>query len=154
MSEAGFELAVERYIDAPPQTVFKVWTERLEEWWAPQPWKTRIIEMDLRPGGRSAMVMSGPDGESSPMEGVILEVTPNARIVFTNAFAAGWIPRTPFMVGIFTLAPEGGGTRYRAAARHWDEASQRRHEAMGFTAGWGMVADQLARIAEAEAASG
>ena len=38
---APFELAIERHIDAPPQTVFKVWTERLEEWWAPKPWTTR-----------------------------------------------------------------------------------------------------------------
>jgi uncharacterized protein YndB with AHSA1/START domain len=30
------------------------------------------------------MVMSGPDGETSPIEGVILEVVPNTRIVFTN----------------------------------------------------------------------
>ena len=47
MTSAQFELAVERYIDAPPETVFKVWTERLEEWWAPKPWTTKIIENDL-----------------------------------------------------------------------------------------------------------
>ena len=151
MTEAPFELAVERYIDAPPETVFKVWTERLEEWWAPKPWATRIIEQDLRPGGRSAMVMSGPDGETPPMEGVFLEVVPNESIVFTNAFTAGWIPQTPFMVGFFTFAPEGQGTRYRAGARHWDDAAQKQHEAMGFIQGWTVVAGQLAAIAEAEA---
>ena len=150
MTDAPFELAIERYIGAPPETVFKVWTERLEEWWAPKPWTTRIVEQDLRPGGRSAMIMTGPDGASSPMEGVVLEVVPNRRIVFTNAFTAGWIPQTPFMVGIFTLTPEGAGTPYRAASRHWDEATHKQHEAMGFTQGWSIVADQLAAIAEAE----
>jgi uncharacterized protein YndB with AHSA1/START domain len=143
-----FELAVERFIAAPPETVFKVWTERLEEWWAPKPWTTRIIEQDLRPGGRSAMIMSGPDGETSPMEGVLLEIVPNERIVFTNAFTVGWIPQTPFMVGIFTFMPEGSGTRYRAASRHWDEATHKQHEAMGFREGWGAVAGQLAALAE------
>lgn len=149
MTEAQFELAVERHIAAPPETVFRVWTERLEEWWAPKPWTTELIEQDLRPGGRSAMVMTGPDGTSSPMEGVILEVVPNRRIVFTNAFTAGWVPQTPFMVGIFTFTPEAGGTRYRAASRHWDEATHKRHEAMGFQEGWGTVAEQLAKLAEA-----
>jgi uncharacterized protein YndB with AHSA1/START domain len=145
-----FELAIERHIEAPPDTLFKVWTERLEEWWAPKPWTTRIIEHDLRPGGRTAMVMSGPDGETSPIEGVVLEVVPNRRIVFTDAFAVGWIPRMPFMVGFFEFAPEDGGTRYRAGARHWDEATMKRHEAMGFQRGWMQVADQLAKLAEAE----
>lgn len=151
MTQTPYELAVERYIDAPPTTVFKAWTERLEDWWAPKPWTTRIIEQDLRPGGRSAMVMSGPHGESSALEGVILEVVPNERIVFTNVFAAGWVPQTPFMVGIFTFAPEGSGTRYRACARHWDEAAMKQHEAMGFASGWGQVADQLTEIAESMA---
>lgn len=151
MTQAQYELAIERYIDSPPETVFKVWTQRLEEWWAPKPWTTQIIENDLRPGGRSAMIMSGPDGGTSPMEGVILEVIPNRSIVFTNAFTAGWIPQTPFMVGFFSFTPEGNGTRYRAGSRHWDEATQKQHEAMGFETGWTIVAGQLAALAEAEA---
>jgi uncharacterized protein YndB with AHSA1/START domain len=151
MTPAQFELAVERHIDAPPETVYKVWVERLEEWWAPKPWSTKIIEQDLRPGGRSAMIMSGPDGASSPMEGVILEVVPNERIVLTNAFTAGWIPQTPFMLAMFTFTSEDAGTRYRALSRHWDEATHKQHEAMGFTEGWGIVAGQLAALAEAEA---
>ncbi len=151
MTQAAFELAIERYIDAPPETVFKVWTERLEEWWAPKPWTTQIIELDLRPGGRSGMIMSGPDGATSPLEGVILEVVPNKSIVFTNAFTVGWIPQTPFMVGFFTFTREGNGTRYRAGSRHWDEATQKQHEAMGFNEGWTIVAGQLAELAEAAA---
>jgi uncharacterized protein YndB with AHSA1/START domain len=151
MNPAEFELSVERYIDASPDIVFKVWTERLTEWWAPKPWTTEIIEQDLRPGGRSAMIMRGPDGASAPMEGVILEVVPNERIVFTNAFTAGWIPQKPFMLGFFTFTAEGAGTRYRAGSRHWDEATHKQHEAMGFAQGWGIVAGQLAALAEAEA---
>ncbi len=151
MTQAEFELTIERYIDAPPEVVFKVWTERLEEWWAPKPWTTKLIELDLRAGGRSAMMMTGPDGATSPMEGVVLEVVPNKAIVFTNAFSAGWIPQTPFMVGFFTFTPDGKGTLYRAGSRHWDETAHKQHEAMGFTQGWSNVAGQLAELAEAEA---
>ena len=92
VTQAKFELAVERYIDAPPETVFKVWTERLEEWWAPKPWTTKVIEQDLRPGGRSAMVMSGPDGLHRRWKGSFLKSYPTKSIVVTNAFTAGWIP--------------------------------------------------------------
>lgn len=151
MAQAPFELSVERYIDAPPETVYMVWTERTEEWFAPKPVITKIIEADLRPGGRSAMIMSGPDGSSELMEGVYLEVIPNRSIVVTDAFTAGWIPQKAFMVGFFSFTPEGKGTRYRAGSRHWDEEAHKQHEAMGFVAGWGAVADQLAELAEAEA---
>lgn len=150
MTKAQFELSVERYIDAPPEIVYRVWTQRLEEWWAPKPWTSKIIEQDLRPGGRSAIIMTGPDGTAQPMEGVILKVVSNESIVFTNAFTAGWIPQTPFMVGFFSFTPEGSGTRYRAGSRHWDEATHKQHEAMGFTQGWGIVAGQLAELAEAD----
>jgi len=148
--QAQFELSVERYIDAPPETVYKVWTERLEEWWCPKPWTTEIIEQDLRPGGRTAMVMRGPAGEEHRVEGVVLEVIPNRRIVFTDAFTAGWIPQKPFMVGFFELTPKGRGTHYRAGSRHWDEMTHKQHQQMGFAEGWTKVADQLAELAEAQ----
>ena len=89
-----------------------------------------------------------PGGESSPIKSVYLEIVPDRRIVFTNAFASGWIPQPPFMVGHFTFEPTAAGTAYRAAARHWDELTCKQHEAMGFHTGWGQVADQLAALAE------
>jgi uncharacterized protein YndB with AHSA1/START domain len=42
-----------------------------------------------------------------------------------------------------TLEPRGTGTRYTATAIHRDEAGRRRHEEMGFHAGWGKALDQL-----------
>lgn len=142
------ELSIERYIAAPSETVWKVMTERLNEWWCPKPWTTEIIELDWRAGGRAAMVMRGPDGENQPSDGVVLEVTPNRRFIFTDAFSMGWVPQKAFMVGIFEIEPEGDGTRYRASARHWNEESMNRHAEMGFTQGWTAVADQLADLAE------
>lgn len=148
LEETGFELAIERYIDASPANVWKVWVEQIEQWWCPKPWTTKFEELDMRPGGRMYGMMSGPDGQTSPMDGVFLEVVPEQRVVFCDAFKAGWIPNKPFMLGIFTLTPEGKGTHYRAAARHWDEASMKQHAEMGFAPGWGAVADQLAALAE------
>ena len=148
--KAEHELSVTRLIDAPVALVWKTATERLAEWWCPKPWTTEIVEQDWRAGGRSAVIMRGPDGEAHPMEGVFLEVTPNRRFVFTDAFRAGWIPQTAFMVGFFEFADEGGRTRYTAGARHWSEEALKQHEAMGFTDGWTKVAEQLAALVEAE----
>ena len=151
MTNDALELSVTRLIDAPADTVWTIITERMQEWWCPKPWRVEIIEQDWRPGGRSAMVMRGPNGERMPQEGVFLEVSPGKRLVFTDAFKAGWHPQPPFMVGIMELAAEGGKTRYTATARHWTQEACDRHKAMGFDQGWAVVAGQLAALAEAEA---
>ena len=52
------------------------------------------------------------------------------------------------MVVIVTFEPEGSGTRYAARVRHWTAEALKRHEAMGFHEGWGIVAGQLAELAE------
>lgn len=145
------ELQVTRHIAAPRAIVWQAFIDRMAEWWCPRPWTTEIIERDLRAGGRSAMTMRGPNGEESPMEGVFLEVRPAELVVVTDAFAAGWQPQGPFMVGIMAFADEDGGTRYTGTARHWTEDACRQHREMGFEQGWGIVADQLAEVAEAMA---
>lgn len=142
------ELSIHRYIDAAPEKVWDIMTNRMTEWWAPKPWTTEIIEQDWCAGGRNATIMRGPDGEEFIGESVFLEVVPNKRFMFTDAFKAGWIPSKAFMIGVFEIAPEGKGTRYRASARHWDEAAMEQHEAMGFFGGWTICADQLAALAE------
>lgn len=149
----GWELSVTRHIAAPPEKVWDNMINRMTEWWCPKPWQTEIIEQDWRSGGRSAVVMHGPDGEEHPHEGIFLEVTPGVRFVSTDAFKLGddgsFLPAGPFMVGCWEITAEGDGTRYTATARHWDEATTKRHEEMGFTDGWGACADQLKELAEA-----
>ena len=69
------------------------------------------------------------------------------RIVSTDVLDADWNPRIPGLVRIDDFAEEKGGTRYTAIARHWTAEARDSHEAMGFEAGWGAVADQLAAVA-------
>ncbi len=150
MTPEPLELSVTRHIAAPVDTVWRIATERMVDYWCPRPWRVEIVEQEWRAGGRSAMVMHGPNGETMPQEGVFLEVTPGVRFVFTDAFAAGWRPQGPFIVGIVELAAEDGGTRYTATARHWTAEACEQHRAMGFEQGWRTVADQLAQLAEAD----
>jgi uncharacterized protein YndB with AHSA1/START domain len=142
-----YELSIERLIDAPVAAVWRAYTDHLAEWFCPRPWTVEVIAQELRPGGRSALIMRGPNGEESPAEGVYLEVVPERRVVFTDAFAAGWQPQGPFMVGTMEFTPEGDRTRYRAGARHWTAEARDQHAAMGFETGWSTVADQLEEVA-------
>lgn len=146
------ELSVTRYIEAAPDKVWQVMTERQTEWWCPTPWRAEVVEQDWRAGGRTAMVFRGPDGEEMPQDGVFLEVTPGVRFVSTDACARSpdgtWQPSEPFMIGTWEIASEGTGTRYTASARHWTEEARANHEAMGFAEGWGACADQLKALCE------
>jgi uncharacterized protein YndB with AHSA1/START domain len=144
------ELVLTRLIDAPREKLFRAWTdpELLKQWFAPLPYTTPVVELDVRPGGSNLIVMRGPDGKDMPNRGVYLEVVPNERLVFTDAFVNAWAPsEKPFMTVILTFEDEGGKTRYTARVRHWTVADRETPEKMGFHQGWGICADQLAALA-------
>jgi uncharacterized protein YndB with AHSA1/START domain len=147
---ARHELVLMREIDAPREKIFRAWTdpELLKQWFCPKPWGVSHAELDVRTGGSSVIVMTGPNGEVVDNRGVYLEVVPNEKIVFTDAFKTAWIPsEKPFMTGIVLLEPLGDGrTKYTAMARHWTEEDKKTHEAMGFHEGWGAATDQLAAL--------
>jgi len=143
---ADRELMITRLIDAPREKLFRAWTdpELYKQWCAPLPWTTPVAELDVRPGGSNYIVMRSPDGTDYPNNGVYLDVVPNERLVFTDAFTKAWEPsEKAFMTAIITFEDEGGKTRYTARALHWSVADREQHEQMGFVTGWNQCADQL-----------
>lgn len=141
-------LSISRFIASPPEKVWDIMANRQEEWWCPKPWRVEVKVQERWAGGRSSMVMYGPEGEEMPQEGVILAWDEGRRIVTTDAMTADFVPAEPFMVGLWEIAPEGDGTRYTASARHWSEEAMRQHKEMGFEEGWAACADQLAALCE------
>jgi uncharacterized protein YndB with AHSA1/START domain len=145
------ELVLTRIINASPEKVYRAWTdpELLKQWFAPSPYTTPTAQLDVRPGGANLIIMRGPDGNEFPNRGVYLEVVPNQRLVFTDAYSSDWEPsEKPFMTVILTFEPEGDKTKYTARARHWTVADRETHEKMGFHQGWGLCTDQLAALVE------
>ena len=153
--EAGLrELTFTRDFAAPAESLFRAWTDpaQMVKWFTPAPWSTVRAETDVRPGGSSLVVMRSPDGREFPHRGVYLEVVPNRRLVFTDAFERAWEPSgKAFMTVTLTFEPlpgPGARTRYTASARHWSAEDRAAHEAMGFHAGWAKAAEQLAALVE------
>ena len=146
----GNELSITLFIAAPPEKVWHVMTDRIEEWWCPKPWRAEFDKLERRAGGASTCTMYGPDGEVHPHPGTVLAWDERRRFAFTDAIVGDLQPSGPFMIGIWTIEGEGEGTRYTAVARHWAEADCKRHEEMGFAEGWGACADQLKALCEAE----
>ncbi len=143
------DLVLARIIDAPPEKLFRAWTEPelLKQWFAPLPYTTPVAELDVQPGGAILVVMRGPDGIDMPNRGVYLEVVKNERLVSTDAYTRAWEPSPkPFMTLILTFERQGTKTKYTARVRHWTVADREAHEKMGFHEGWGICADQLAAL--------
>lgn len=144
------DLSFTRLLDAPRATIWRCWTEGdlLKQWFCPKPWTVSKAELDTRVGGANLIVMNGPDGEEMPNRGVYLDVVPNERLVFTDAFTEAWQPsQKAFMVGTIEMADESGKTRYTATVRHWSAEDRDAHEKMGFFEGWGKATDQLEALA-------
>jgi uncharacterized protein YndB with AHSA1/START domain len=163
MPEAN-DLVIERVLDAPRDLVWTAWTtpEHIRMWWAPRPYQTPEVELDLRPGGRFYTHMTGPDGFDFKGTGCILDVVEGERVVWTSALGAGWRPNDlgpadcggfPFTAIVTLEETADGKTRYKAVAMHRNEADRAAHEAMGFNDGWGTCADQLGEVAAGLAAT-
>jgi uncharacterized protein YndB with AHSA1/START domain len=145
------DLVLTRLMDAPREAVYRCWTdpELMKQWFVPPPFTVSSVETDVRVGGASNIIMRSPDGDEFPNPGVFLEVIPNEKLVFTDAYIRAWEPsERPFMTVILTFEDEGGKTRYTAIARHWSDESRKEHEEMGFHTGWGIAADQLEALAK------
>jgi uncharacterized protein YndB with AHSA1/START domain len=92
--------------------------------------------------------MQGPDGTEVPNRSLYLEVVPDERLVFTDAYTAAWQPSAkPFFTIVLTFEDEDGKTRYTARAKHWTAEDCASHDKMGFHEGWGVATDQLAALA-------
>jgi uncharacterized protein YndB with AHSA1/START domain len=150
IEQAEHELVLTRLIPVSANKLFRCWTETelITQWFTPPPWRTVAAEVDVRPGGRSLITMQGPDGTQMPNRGVYLEVVPNKRLVFTDAYTSAWVPSAkPFFTCVLTFDDEAGQTRYTARARHWTAEDCAAHEKMGFHEGWGVATDQLVALA-------
>lgn len=163
MADETHDLVLEKILDAPRELVWRAWTdpEHLKKWWAPRPYQTPEVEVELRPGGKFYTRMTGPDGFDFRGTGCVLEVVEGEKIVWTSALGPGYRPVDvvedcggfPF-TAIVTMEDNGDGrTRYKAVALHRNEKDRETHAQMGFQEGWGTCADQLGEVARELAAT-
>jgi uncharacterized protein YndB with AHSA1/START domain len=136
----GFDLRIERLIQAPRERVFAAWADpaQVRQWFTPQPLGTGECRLDFRPGGEWVHVMLMPGGQAHAMKAHYAELKAPERIVFEAQLAemdgARIVTTVDFMA-------EGQATRVKVRqvfAGAIPEADAR--------AGWTATLDQLAAV--------
>lgn len=88
--EEDREIVTTRRIEAPPELVFRAWTDprHLTRWFGPQGFTTTTHRFDFRPGGVWAFDMNGPDGTVYPNWIEWREIVPPERLHFRQGTSA------------------------------------------------------------------
>lgn len=158
-------LVITRVLDAPPELVFKVWTDpaHVMNWWGPGGFSAPVVEIDLRPGGTFRFCMQAPDGARYWNRGVYGEIDPPRRITLTMQFAdehGNVVPPTHYGLGqdfpaemhdVVTFEPQDGGRKTLLTLRRDTplSISKRYMEDVGWSQSLDRVAAEVARAAAA-----
>jgi len=137
------ELVVTRTVNGPARLVFEAWTtpELFRRWWTPASFGITVIsyEADIRTGGSYRLVMGHPASDQ-PMAffGRYIEVTPHARVVWTNDEGGQEGPVTTA-----TFEERDGATRVVVHELYPSKDALDEAMASGSTSGWDEQFQQL-----------
>lgn len=146
------DLIITRELKAPRAKLWRAWTQAdlLQQWWAPEPWKSEVVALDVHPGGAFQVDMLGPDGEHFASPGSFLHVEHERTLVWTSVLQEGWrpvdAPGFP-MTATITMEDHDLGSRYTAHVLHATREQVKQHEDMGFFDGWNTCISQLDELA-------
>jgi len=90
MTDDTTEIVVSRILNAPVETVWRLWTdpELVTEWWGPEDYTSPSASIDLREGGSYVFSMQAPadqGGAESFTGGVYTRIVPLERLEFTQS---------------------------------------------------------------------
>ena len=131
-------LTIKRRLNAAPAKVYSAWTEpeKVKRWFGPAQTSVVSAAFDRRAGGRWYILAKSADGEELHVSGVVREVVPDQRLVYTWAWRS-----TPERESLVTVEfkPDGTGTLLTIMHEHfYDEPARDRHQY-----GWNGALDKL-----------
>jgi uncharacterized protein YndB with AHSA1/START domain len=82
------QILITRELDAPRHLVYRAWTtpELVKRWWSGHRGEMKVVEIDLRVGGRWRYVMVADGGFEVAFHGEYREIVPDRRIVNTEVY--------------------------------------------------------------------
>jgi uncharacterized protein YndB with AHSA1/START domain len=105
--------------------------------------------------------MQSPEGQRISNIGCYLEIDPQKKLIWTNAFSPGFRPKSQInktiqsgpnfeFTAIIELTDSGNQTRYTATVMHSDHESCQIHANMGFEQGWDKALNQMVEMIQNE----
>jgi uncharacterized protein YndB with AHSA1/START domain len=116
-STATTEIVIERVFDAPPELVYRAFTDpdQVAQWFGPVGFSVprETIDMDVRPGGhqRFTMVSDTDPDRTSPVNATFTEVVENELLVGIEEWEMPGVEGTVTMTARFEFHAENGKTR-------------------------------------------
>ncbi|MEQ9302769.1 MAG: SRPBCC domain-containing protein [Marinoscillum sp.] len=139
---------ITREFEAPQSDVWAAWTqpEILDQWWAPQPWKSVTKTMEFKEGGRRLYAMVGPNGEEHWSFADYTSITPKTNFKLQDGFCDDQgnvnkeMPQSNWNVD---FTETSGTTTVQVQIKHETLADLEMHIKMGFKEGFEMALSNL-----------
>jgi len=151
VDEEKLELELVRVINAPRELVWEAYTTPayVEKWWGPRKYETKVLEMDVRPGGRWRTLNRG-EGKEHPFTGVYQEVVKPERLVTTFIYdVEGARDNSSLDIAIFEDLGDGRTKLITKGVFPTLEALQQALNS-GMESGWVETLDRLVELLEAK----
>lgn len=86
MSTENRQMRIERFLNAPVELVWKVWTDpdHIKNWWGPAGFTNTIDKMEVKEGGVWEFVMHAPDGTNFKNKHLFSKIEKHKRIVMEH----------------------------------------------------------------------
>ena len=142
---------VNREFDAPQSMVWDAFTKQeiLDQWWAPQPWKSKTKHMNFEVGGRRFYAMVGPEGEEHWSIEKYTSINPMTNLQWLSSFAdkdENINEEMPTSRWNLDFSEKEGITTVKISIKHKKPADIEMHIQMGFKEGFTMTLNYLAEL--------
>jgi uncharacterized protein YndB with AHSA1/START domain/DNA-binding transcriptional ArsR family regulator len=129
-------IRLRRYFRAPPEKVFRAWTQpdALKKWWCPAGWRATAIEVDTRVGGEYRIGMRRDAGDAEVwVRGHFLDVSPPQRLRYTWRWEGAFERISETLVTV-EFARSGSGTELTLCHERFADAEVRQQHWIGWVA--------------------
>jgi uncharacterized protein YndB with AHSA1/START domain len=142
-------VVINREFDANLSLVWDAFTkpEILDQWWAPQPFKSKTKIMDFKVGGRRFYAMVSPEGQEYWSIQKYTSISPKTNFKMLNAFAdKDENPDLPGSDWDLNFNEQNGTTKVRITIKNESLARLEKMIEMGFREGITMTLNSLENL--------